>query len=199
MSNHQVQTRRPTIAHLIRRCSVLVILGWLAVVVGLNLGIPSLEQVQAEHAVSQNPTDAPSFRAAERISQAFQAESSDNSSPGTSGANSNNPGAGSGNKAAVNSGDIAPAMIVLEGQQPLDDAAHKYYDNLIRQFRSDTQHVQHIQDFWGDPLTRDAAQSGDGKAAFVQLSLKGKPGDTVANESVQAVAHIVANTPAPRE
>ncbi|OYN75049.1 RND family transporter [Mycolicibacterium sphagni] len=169
MSNHQLETSRPFVAHTIRRFSALVILGWLAVVVGLTLGVPTLEQVEAEHAVSANPTDAPSFRASQRITDVFQES---------------------------NSGSAA-AMIVLEGQQPLGDDAHEYYDRLIRQLRSDTKHVQHIQNFWGDPLTSAAAQSDDGKAAYVQIAVTGKPGDAVANESVQAVQHIVAQTPAP--
>ena len=169
MSNHQVETNRPFVAHTIRRFSALVILGWLAIIVGLTLGVPTLEQVEAENAVSQNPTDAPSFRATQRMSEVFQQSESGN----------------------------APVMIVLEGQQPLGDDAHQYYDGLIRQLHSDTKHVQHIQNFWGDPLTRAAAESDDGKAAYVQLMVTGKPGDAVANESVQAVQHIVAQTPAP--
>ena len=68
------------------------------------------------------------------------------------------------------------AMIVLEGQQPLGDDAHKYYDRLIRQLKDDPKHVQHIQNFWGDPLTAGAAQSADGKAAYVQVNLAGRPG-----------------------
>ncbi len=169
MSNHQLETRRPFVADMIRRFSALVILGWLAIVVGLTLGVPTLEQVEAEHAVSQNPTDAPSFVASQRMSEVFE----ENASGG------------------------APVMIVLEGQQRLGDDAHEYYDRLIRQLRSDTKHVQHIQNFWGDPLTSAAAESDDGKAAYVQITVTGKPGDAVANESVQAVQHIVAQTPAP--
>ena len=169
MSNHQLETGRPFVADTIRRFSALVILGWLAIVVGLTLGVPALEQVEAEHAVSQNPTDAPSFRATQRMSEAFEESVS----------------------------NAAAAMIVLEGQQPLGDEAHAYYDRLIRQLRSDTKHVQHIQNFWGDPLTSAAAESDDGKAAYVQIMVTGKPGDAVANESVQAVQHIVAQTPAP--
>ena len=68
------------------------------------------------------------------------------------------------------------AMIVLEGQQPLGDDAHKYYDRLIRQLQDDPKHVQHIHNFWGDPLTAGAAQSADGKAAYVQLDLAGNLG-----------------------
>ncbi len=88
-------------------------------------------------------------------------------------------------------------MIVLEGQQPLGDDAHKYYDRLILQLKDDPKHVQHIQDFWGDPLTTAAAQSADGKAAYVQLDLAGNPGQTLGNESVEAIQHIVGRTPAP--
>ena len=88
-------------------------------------------------------------------------------------------------------------MIVLEGQQPLGDDAHKYYDRLIRQLKDDPKHVQHIQNFWGDELTRGAAQSADGKAAYVQVDLAGKPGQALGNESVDAVRHIVERTPAP--
>lgn len=169
MSNHQLDMGRPFIAEKIRKFSVLVILGWLAIVVGLTLGVPTLEQVEAEHAVSQNSTDAPSYKAAMRMSEAFQETASGG----------------------------AAAMIVLEGQQPLGDEAHEYYDRLLRQFRSDTKHVQHIQNFWGDPLTSAAAESDDGKAAYVQIVVSGKPGDAEANESIKAVQHIVAETPAP--
>ena len=89
------------------------------------------------------------------------------------------------------------AMIVLEGDQPLGDAAHKYYDGLIDKLETDKKHVEHIQDFWGDPLTASGAQSADGKAAYVQVYLAGNQGESLANESVQAVRGIVDNTPAP--
>lgn len=169
MSNHQPQGGSSFIAHTLRRFSVLVILAWIAIIAGLTLGIPPLEQVEAEHAITQNPTDAPSFKAAQRMSDAFQQTESNTSA----------------------------AMIVLEGQQPLGDEAHRYYDGLIRQLHSDPKHVQYIQNFWGDPLTSGAAQSDDGKAAYVELGLTGKVGEALANESVQAVQHIVAGTPAP--
>ncbi|WP_396903852.1 RND family transporter [Mycolicibacterium phlei] len=58
-------------------------------------------------------------------------------------------------------------------------------------------HVEHIQDFWGDPLTAGGSQSKDGKAALVQLYLSGNQGEALANESVDAVREIVDNTPPP--
>ena len=57
--------------------------------------------------------------------------------------------------------------------------------------------MQHIQNIWGDPLTATAAESADGKAAYVQLDLAGKPGTTEANDSTAAVKSVVARTPAP--
>jgi RND superfamily putative drug exporter len=58
--------------------------------------------------------------------------------------------------------------------------------------------VQHIQDFWGDPLTAPGAQSTDGKAVYVQINLAGNQGTTLGNDSVKAVREIVNRTPAPK-
>src|SRR6201991_4070402 len=52
----------------------------------------------------------------------------------------------------------ANAMIVLEGDKPLGADAHQYYDGLVHKLAQDTRHVEHIQDFWGDPLTAAGAQ-----------------------------------------
>jgi RND superfamily putative drug exporter len=168
MSNHQLHNSAPLVARTIHRFSVPIILAWLAIIVILSIGVPSLDQVEKEHSVSLNPTDAPSFKAAQRVTEDFK----ESQSGGT-------------------------AMIVLEGQQPLGDEAHKFYDRLIRQLQDDPKHVQHIQNFWGDELTRGAAQSADGKAAYVQLGLSGNPGEALGTESVEAIQHIVGRTPAP--
>jgi uncharacterized membrane protein YdfJ with MMPL/SSD domain len=71
------------------------------------------------------------------------------------------------------------AMIVLEGDQPLGEDAHRFYDDMVDKLNADTKHVQHVQDFWGDPLTRAGAQSQDGKAAYVQVYLAGNMGETL--------------------
>ena len=57
--------------------------------------------------------------------------------------------------------------------------------------------MEHVADFWSDPLTASGSQSNDGKAAYVQVYLRGNMGETLANESVDAVRDIVAETPAP--
>ena len=83
------------------------------------------------------------------------------------------------------------AMIVLEGEQPLGADAHAFYDEIVKKLEADTKHVEHVQDFWSDPLTAAGAQSNDGKAAYVQVYLAGNQGEALANESVEAVQNIV--------
>ncbi|MDV3129217.1 RND family transporter [Mycobacterium sp. 21AC1] len=164
----QSLNRPPFVARMIRRLSVPIILGWLAIAVVLSITVPSLEQVEKEHAVAMNLSAAPSFQAMQRMGELF----------------------GESNSSIV-------AMIVLEGQQPLGDDSHAYYDELIRQLKADTAHVQHVQDFWGDPITQAAAQSADGKATYVQLTLAPPSEGVSANKSVEAVRDIVERTPLP--
>ncbi len=49
----------------------------------------------------------------------------------------------------------------------------------------------------GDSFTAAAAQSTDNKAAYVQVYIGGDQGETLANESVEAVRKVIADTPAP--
>jgi RND superfamily putative drug exporter len=167
MSNTHVGAH-PAIPRMIRLFSVPILLGWLALTVIVNVVVPQLETVGQRHAVSMAPNDAPSMQATKRAGQDFQ-EFDSNSS----------------------------AMIVLEGDQPLGADAHHFYDGLIQKLAADKKHVEHIQDFWGDPLTAAGSQSADNKAAYVQLYLAGNQGESLANESVDAVRDIVANSPPP--
>ena len=55
MSSHRTsneRTERPFVARTVRKFSVLIILGWLAITVVVSFGVPSLEQVAKERAVS---------------------------------------------------------------------------------------------------------------------------------------------------
>ncbi|TXI39593.1 MAG: MMPL family transporter, partial [Mycobacterium sp.] len=167
MTNRHVGAH-PAIPRFVRLFSVPILLGWLALVVVLNVAIPQLEIVGQQHSVSLAPDDAPSLQAMKQVGKTFE-EFDSNSS----------------------------AMIVLEGDAPLGEEAHDYYDGLVATLRADSSHVQNVQDFWGDPLTASGAQSADGKAAYVQLYLAGNQGESMANESVQAVRDIVANSPPP--
>jgi RND superfamily putative drug exporter len=157
------------IPRFIRLFCVPIFLGWIALTVLVNVIVPQLEVVGEAHAISFAPKDAPSMQAMQRIGHNFD-EFNSNSS----------------------------AMIILESDQPLGDAAHKYYDGLIDKLEADKTHVQHVQDFWGDPLTASGAQSADNKAAYVQVYLAGNQGESLANESVQAVRDIIdKSTPPP--
>ncbi|KUI15646.1 hypothetical protein AU192_07225 [Mycobacterium lehmannii] len=161
-------TPRPFIARSIRRFSVLVILGWLAITVVTTLFVPPLEVVEREKSVPLVVQDAPSYEAAVRMGDLFAQSSAE-----------------------------SMAVIVLEGEQPLGEDAHGYYTELIRQLEADTEHIQHVQDFWGDPLTAGAAQSTDGKAVYVQVNLRGATGSAAGNESVAAIQGIVSGIPPP--
>ena len=57
--------------------------------------------------------------------------------------------------------------------------------------------MQHVQDFWGDPLTAPGAQSPDGKCVYVQLNLAGLQGRTWGTIRSTAVRKIVNRTPPP--
>ncbi|ART67387.1 MMPL family RND transporter [Mycobacterium dioxanotrophicus] len=156
------------VAKTIRRLSVPIVLFWLAVAAITNVLVPQLEVVGEAHNVALSSPDAPSLQAFKRIGEVFGEFDSDSA-----------------------------AMIVLEGDQPLGADAHAYYDTLVQRISQDHKHVQHIQDFWGDPLTAAGSQSPDGKAAYVQVFLAGNQGEALSLESVNAVRAIVDHTPAP--
>jgi RND superfamily putative drug exporter len=170
MSNHDVSDRSLThrAAHACRTLCVPILLFWLAVAALTNALVPQLEVVGQTHNVALSSPDSPSLQAFKRIGQVFGEFDSDSA-----------------------------AMIVLEGDKPLGPDAHQYYDTLIQRISADHKHVQHIQDFWGDPLTAAGSQSPDGKAAYVQVFLAGNQGEALSLASVDAVRDIVDHTPAP--
>jgi putative drug exporter of the RND superfamily len=158
----------PRFARTVHKLAVPIVLLWIGLVVVLSVFLPSLDEVGKEHTVSMSPKEAASMQAMKRVGQVFNEFNTDSA-----------------------------IMIVLEGSQPLGDDAHHFYDQLIRKLSADKKHVQHVQDFWGDPLTAAGSQSSDGKAAYVQVYLSGNQGESLANESVRAVRKIVEDTPAP--
>ncbi len=170
MSTHEADrlTKTDRVGQTIRRFSVLIALFWLGLAVVTNVFVPQLEKVAEAHNVSLSPQDAPSLQASKEIGKKFQEFDSDSA-----------------------------AMIVLEGDQPLGADAHHYYDGLVKKLSEDTTHVQHIQDFWGDPLTAAGSQSTDGKAALVQVYFAGNQGTSLSNQSVDSIRNIVNSTPPP--
>ncbi|WP_019973343.1 RND family transporter [Mycobacterium sp. 141] len=159
---------RPYFAHAMRVLAVPIILFWIAFAVVVNVIAPQLEIVGEEHSAPMAPADAPSMIAMKRMGANFQ-EFNSNST----------------------------VMIVVEGQSALGPEAHRYYDEIIRKLREHPDHIQHIQDFWGDTLTAAGAQSADGKASYVMLNLAGEQGQTLANQGVDLVREVIKDTPAP--
>ena len=166
---HAQPAQHGGIAKWIRRLAVPIIIGWIALIGVLNTIVPQLEEVGKMRSVSMTPDQAPSMIAMKRVGEVFQ-EFKSNSS----------------------------VMVVLEGDEPLDIKAHDYYDEVVDKLEADKAHVEHVQDFWGDPLTASGAQSADGKSSYVQVYTAGNQGEALANESVEAVQKIVESvTPPP--
>ncbi|MDD4866539.1 MAG: MMPL family transporter, partial [Mycobacterium sp.] len=160
--------RMPVFARTVHKFAVPIVLAWVGLVVVLSVFVPSLDAVGEAHTVSMSPQDAPSMQAMKRIGKVFNEFKSDSA-----------------------------VMIVLEGDKPLGDDAHRFYDQIVRKIEADKKHVEHVQDFWGDPLTAAGSQSSDGKAAYVQVYLAGNQGESLASESVTAVRKIVDSVPPP--
>lgn len=149
---------RPFLPRAIGILAVPIILFWIGLTVWVNTAAPPLEVVGEAHAAPLAPEDAPSMVAMRRMGANF-AEFNSNST----------------------------VMIIIEGEQPLDDEAHRYYDQIIARLEQDPGHIQHIQNLWANRLTAAGSQSADGKAAYVMLNLAGEQGQTLANKSVEAV------------
>jgi putative drug exporter of the RND superfamily len=160
--------KRAFVPRMIRILALPIVLFWIVVAIGVNVIAPQLEVVGEQHSAPMAPEDAPSMQAMKLMGANFK-EFDSNST----------------------------IMIVVEGQKPLGPDAHAYYDEIIRKLRQDPEHIQHIQDFWGDTLTAAGAQSADGKASYVMLNLAGEQGQTLANEGVQAVRKVIKETKAP--
>ncbi|MGB7870407.1 MAG: MMPL family transporter, partial [Mycobacterium sp.] len=168
----------PFLPRMIHRLAVPIVLLWLGLTVLVNVAVPQLEVVSKNHAVSQSPKDAPGMIAMKKVGSTFGEFDKDG-------------------KFVPEFNSDSSAMIVLEGDKPLGTAAHQYYGEIVKRLKQDTTHVQHIQDFWNDPLTAAGSQSPDGKAAYVQVYLAGNMGESLATESVEAVRKIVDAVPAP--
>jgi putative drug exporter of the RND superfamily len=105
-------TTHTGIARWIRRLAIPIILGWIGLVALLNTTVPQLEVVSQMRSVSMSPDEAPSMIAMKRVGVVFDEFHSDSS-----------------------------AMIVLEGDKPLGDDAHFFYNDMVAKLKADTKHV----------------------------------------------------------
>ena len=111
---------RPAIAQAMRLLALPIILIWVSITVLVNVAAPQLEKVGEEHSAPMVPANAPSMEAMKRIGHNFREYDSNSS-----------------------------IMVVLEGQKPLGDDAHRYHNGLVEQLSQDRAHVQHVLNLWG--------------------------------------------------
>lgn len=159
---HGSKNRR-TPARLLRVLAIPVVIFWVVAAAALNIFVPPLEKTTAANAKAMIPRDAPSAAAA--ITQGHDFAESDYTSM---------------------------AVVVLETQgRKLGEQDHRYYDELVRRLRGDSEHVQSLMDLWGDPVTRSGQQSADAQAATLTVRPVGDLGDADANRSIKAIRDIV--------
>src|SRR6202034_697439 len=108
---------RPFVPHTIRRLALPILLFWVALAAITNIAVPQLEEVGKTHNVALNSPSARSLKAIKRIGQVFHEFDTDSS-----------------------------AMVVLEGDKPLGDDAHRFYDTMVHKLEQDKKDVDHVQD-----------------------------------------------------
>src|SRR5271163_3968840 len=127
MSEHRLdepRVKRALIPKMVRTFAIPIIFFWGFLSVTMTAFTPKVEDVAEELAGPQVPHYAPSQRALLRIGEKFHESNS-----------------------------TSLAMVVLEADRPLDDVDHRYYDDLMRRLKQDTEHVQYVMDLWGKPIT----------------------------------------------
>lgn len=158
------QVKPPRMARMLRVLAVPIVIFWVVVAALTNIFVPSLEEATAANAKAVTPRDAPSSQAALVQGEAFK-----------------------------ESDYVSVAVVVLEAKgRKLGDEDHRYYNELVRQLQSDTKHVESLMDLWGKPVTMSSQQSADGEAATLTVRPAGDMGDSISNESVEAMREIVA-------
>ncbi|MEZ0052794.1 RND superfamily putative drug exporter [Mycobacterium sp. MAA66] len=169
ISTHHATVKRPFFARTVRLLAIPIIVFWALLAVTTNTFVPKIEDVSEELAGPMVPTYAPSQVAMLTIGHVFHESTS-----------------------------TSLTMLVLEADRGLSEQDREYYNGLVRTLKADTSHVQYVMDTWGKPITAAGAQSLDGKASYVLLRLAGDIGQMQANDSVNAVRHIVdtSNPPA---
>ncbi len=162
------KTQRPFFARTIRKFSLLVVLGWIALVVVINVIVPQLEPVTKANQRPLVPLDAPSAKALIHVGEVFK-ESDSNSL----------------------------VMVVLEGAHKLDEHDHAFYDELVAKLQHD-KHVQYVMNLWGEGTTAAGVQSNDGKASYTLVRVAGNQGSTQSNESIDAVRDLISHNTTPQ-
>jgi putative drug exporter of the RND superfamily len=157
-----------SIARFSNRYAVIVIGLWMLAAGAGNLLVPQVETTAHNHARGFLPHDAPVNAASAQMGQQFK----------------------DGDGGNLN-------YLVLESTRKLGPAEEQYHARLLGKLRADTAHLDSAMDLWSDPFTAEGAVSGDGRAVYTMLRVKGELGAAKANDALSAARKIVADEPAP--
>jgi len=161
--------KRPRLAKLLRVLAIPIIIFWVLVAVVTNVFVPSLDETTAANAGPLVARDAPSAQAA--IIQGNDFKESDYTSV---------------------------AVVLLQtNNRKLGEQDHQYYNELVRRLLDDPKHVASVQDLWGKPVTMSGTQSADAEATTLTVRPVGDLGSSAANESIDEIRKIIADTPKP--
>lgn len=151
-----------SLATLSVRRAPLVVLLWLAVIVGLNVGVPQLEAVIAKDTTAFVPKDAPSIAAYSHMDDAF----------------------GTGRTEAV-------VFVAGEREGGLTAADKAWFTDLADRIAADEHDVTTTSDL-RQPGIWEALRSKDGEAVFLQVGLPSDVGTPTASQEIHDVRQIVA-------
>ena len=141
---------------------------WVALVVGLNLAVPQIEQTVSEKSAAFLPEHMPSVDALRDMSTDFGAPAS-----------------------------TAVGSVVLADDGGITTADDDYYRRLVEVLSGDHENVAYVLDMYGNPATRAAAVSPDGKAVNVMVVAEGDVGSTRAHHSTVAIRSAIDSIPKP--
>ena len=145
-----------------------VIVVWIALVAGLNIAIPQIEEVVANDSTSFIPLDSPAVVGLERMDDQF----------------------GDGKSASF-------VQVIGQRDGGLTEADRRYFLDLGPRLAADEKHVSFVQDIESDEDVREALTSDDGEAMYLTVGIPGATGAPAANNQIDAVRDIAhAQVPA---
>lgn len=133
------------------------ILGWLLILLGLNVLVPQLEEVVADDSTPFVPETAPSLRAVNEMDQVF----------------------GNGKSRSF-------VTVVAEREAGLTAADRRYVVDLADRLGEDTENVSYVQDL-SEPRLRRTLVSADGQAMYFQIGLPGYTGAPTSVGQVEGI------------
>src|SRR5690349_23104775 len=137
-----------------------VIVVWVALVAGLNVAIPQIEEVIANDSTSFIPLDSPAVVGLERMDDQF----------------------GDGKSASF-------VQVIGQRDGGLTNADRQYFFDLGPRLKAD-KHVSFVQDIESDEDVREALTSDDGEAMYLTVGIPGATGAPAANNQIDAVRKI---------